>query len=39
MLLLTGVDADGSYAGDVLPGMLIAGLGLGVALVAVSIAV
>src|SRR3954464_3525094 len=27
MLLLTGVDAGGSYAGDLLPGMLIAGVG------------
>jgi EmrB/QacA subfamily drug resistance transporter len=39
MLLLTGVDAGGSYSADLLPGMLIAGVGLGVALVAVSIAV
>ncbi len=39
MLLLTGVDAGGSYVSDLLPGMLIAGVGLGVALVAVSIAV
>ena len=39
MLLLTGVDADGSYVADLLPGMLIAGIGLGVALVAVSISV
>jgi hypothetical protein len=39
MLLLTGVDAGGNYAADLLPGMLIAGVGLGVALVAVSIAV
>src|SRR5215212_283568 len=39
MLLLTGVDADGSYITDLLPGMLIAGIGLGVALVAVSISV
>ena len=34
MLLLSGVDAHGSYAADVLPGMLVAGLGLGVVLVA-----
>jgi EmrB/QacA subfamily drug resistance transporter len=39
MLLLTGVDAHGSYAADLLPGMLVAGLGLGVALVAVSVSV
>jgi EmrB/QacA subfamily drug resistance transporter len=39
MLLLAGVDADGSYGTDLLPGMLIAGLGLGVALVAVSVSV
>jgi hypothetical protein len=39
MLLLSGVSADGSYAADVLPGMLVAGLGLGIILVAVSVAV
>lgn len=39
MLLLAGVDAGGSYLADVLPGMLIAGVGLGVALVCVSTAV
>ena len=39
MLLLTGVDAGGSYVADVLPGMLIAGVGLGVALVGVSVSV
>jgi EmrB/QacA subfamily drug resistance transporter len=39
MLLLSGVSEDGSYAGDVLPGMLIAGIGLGIILVAVSVAV
>src|SRR5829696_2551596 len=33
MLLLAGVDADGSYVSDVLPGMLIAGVALGVVLV------
>ena len=38
MLLLTGVDAGGSYFADLLPGMLVAGLGLGVALVAVAVA-
>ena len=39
MLLLAGVDADGTYVGDVLPGMLVAGLGLGVALVSVALSV
>jgi EmrB/QacA subfamily drug resistance transporter len=39
MLLLSGVSADGGYAADVLPGMLIAGIGLGIVLVAVSVAV
>src|SRR3954471_7146227 len=39
MLLLAGVDSHGSYAGDVLPGMLVAGLGLGIALVSVALAV
>jgi EmrB/QacA subfamily drug resistance transporter len=39
MLLLTGVDAGGSYAADMLPGMLVAGVGLGVALVAASVSV
>jgi EmrB/QacA subfamily drug resistance transporter len=39
MLLLTGVDAGGSYAADLLPGMLVAGVGMGVALVAVSVSV
>ena len=39
MLLLTGVEANGSYVADLLPGMLVAGLGLGVALVAVSVSV
>jgi EmrB/QacA subfamily drug resistance transporter len=38
MLLLSGVSSGGSYAGDVLPGMLVAGLGLGVVLVSVSVA-
>ncbi len=37
MLLLSGADAHGSYAADVLPGMLVAGLGLGVILVSVSV--
>ncbi len=39
MLLLSGVDAGGSYVSDVLPGMLIAGVGLGVVLVAVAMSV
>jgi hypothetical protein len=39
MLLLAGVDSHGSYAADVLPGMLVAGLGLGLALVSVALAV
>jgi hypothetical protein len=39
MLLLAGVDGDGSYVGDVLPGMLVAGLGLGIALVSVALSV
>jgi EmrB/QacA subfamily drug resistance transporter len=39
MLLLSRVGETGSYVADVLPGMLIAGLGLGVAVVSVSMAV
>ena len=39
MFLLSRVGQHGSYAADVLPGMLIAGLGLGIAVVAVSMAV
>jgi EmrB/QacA subfamily drug resistance transporter len=39
MALLSRVGSDGSYLRDVLPGMLIAGLGLGVALVSVSVAI
>jgi predicted MFS family arabinose efflux permease len=38
MAFLSTVESDGSYLRDVLPGMLIAGLGLGVALVSVSVA-
>lgn len=38
-LLLSGADGGGSYAGSVLPGMLVAGLGLGVVLVCVSVSV
>jgi EmrB/QacA subfamily drug resistance transporter len=39
MLLLAGVESHGSYLGDVLPGMLVAGLGLGIALVSVALSV
>jgi hypothetical protein len=39
LLLLAGVDADGSYLTGVLPGMVIAGVGLGVVLVGVGVAV
>ncbi len=39
LLLLSGVDARGSYVSDVLPGMLVTGLGLGVVLVSVSVSV
>jgi EmrB/QacA subfamily drug resistance transporter len=39
MLLLAGVDSDGTYVSDVLPGMLVSGVGLGVALVAVALSV
>ena len=39
MALLSMVDSNGSYVRDVLPGMLVAGLGLGVALVSVSVAI
>jgi hypothetical protein len=39
LLLLSTVGANGSYAANVLPGMLIAGLGLGVILVSVAVAV
>jgi hypothetical protein len=39
MLLLSGVSTAGSYVGDVLPGMLVAGVGLGIILVSVSVAV
>jgi hypothetical protein len=38
-LLLSGVSAGGSYVADVLPGMVIAGLGLGVAMVTVAVSV
>jgi hypothetical protein len=39
MFLLTGVGAHGSYLGDLLPGMVIAGVGLGVVLVSVAFSV
>ena len=39
MTLLAHVGENGSYVRDVLPGMLVAGLGLGVAIVSVSIAI
>src|SRR4029079_529813 len=39
MLLLSRIGEGGSYLGDVLPGMLIAGLGVGVTVVAVSTAI
>ena len=39
MLLLWGVGAPGSYAADVLPGMLISGVGLGIILVGASVSV
>src|SRR5829696_4090594 len=39
MLLISGVNSGGSYAGDVLPGMLVGGLGLGIALVGVALSV
>ena len=39
MTLLAHVGENGTYLRDVLPGMLVAGLGLGVAVVSVSIAV
>jgi len=39
MFLLSRVPTDGSYLSNVLPGMLVAGLGLGVAIVTVSVAI
>ena len=39
MTLLAHVGENGSYVADVLPGMLVAGFGLGVAVVSVSIAI
>jgi MFS family permease len=39
MFLLSGAGQSGSYLADLLPGMLIAGLGLGVAVVTVAMSV
>ncbi len=39
MFLLSRVPASGSYLSDVLPGMLVAGIGLGVAVVTVSVSI
>jgi EmrB/QacA subfamily drug resistance transporter len=39
LFLLSSVSADGSYVADVLPGMLVVGLGLGTILVAVTVSV
>jgi EmrB/QacA subfamily drug resistance transporter len=39
MLLLSGVDRDGTYFVDVLPGLLVAGLGLGGVLASAAISV
>jgi len=39
LLMLSAAGADGSYLSDVLPGMLVAGIGLGVVLVSVSVSV
>jgi MFS family permease len=39
MILLSRVGETGSYLSDVLPGMLIAGIGLGVAVVTVSMSI
>ncbi len=39
MALLAHVSADGTYLHNVLPGMLVAGFGLGIAVVSVSIAI
>jgi EmrB/QacA subfamily drug resistance transporter len=39
MLLLTGVDRQGTYLADVLPGLVVAGLGLGMVLASVGISV
>ena len=39
MALLAHVGEDGTYLRNVLPGMLVAGFGLGIAIVSVSIAI
>ena len=39
LLLLSGVGEHGNYIADVLPGMIIAGIGLGIVLVAVTVSV
>jgi EmrB/QacA subfamily drug resistance transporter len=39
MLLLSRIDGAGSYAADVLPGLLVAAVGLGIAIVSVAVAV
>lgn len=39
MFMLSGVGAHGSYLGDLLPGMLIAGVGIGVVIVSVAFSV
>src|SRR5437763_9627829 len=39
MALLAHVGADGTYLRNVLPGMLVAGFGLGIAVVSVSVAI
>jgi EmrB/QacA subfamily drug resistance transporter len=39
MLMLSRVSQHGSYLHDVLPGMLVAGFGLGIAIVSVSVAI
>jgi hypothetical protein len=39
MLLLSGVDRGGTYFADVLPGLMVAGLGLGMVLASVAISV
>jgi EmrB/QacA subfamily drug resistance transporter len=39
LLLLSGVGERGNYIADVLPGMVIAGIGLGIVLVAVAVSV
>jgi EmrB/QacA subfamily drug resistance transporter len=38
-LLLSGVEAGGSYVADVMPGLVVSGIGLGVVLVAVGVSI